>query len=501
LSDSNAAGHIVEVTKSMSTGPLRILLLDDNPHDRQLTLRELEKEFPDAQATEPIDVEEFHRAVIEADYELVITDFQLRWTTGIQVIRTVKDARPHCPVIMFTATGTQEVAVEAMKAGLDDYVIKSPQHYIRLTAAVRSCLDRAEIRKRALRSETRLQTLLNRLNVGVFRMGLDGELVDANPASQKILDRFGSAATTESSPNALLQATRAILPELNQLNDAIERELHLEATGGEMLSIYLSLLRVRINGHHAIDALVEDLTRMHRVVERSAELEEANRALEAFAFTVSHDLREPLRNIQGYLNALTEDCWNVLPKKGQGYVSSMVSVASRMEALIADVLEFSRLSSADLPPERVPLGKALHEALELMQNATRGSGATIDVDENVQVEVSGHYQTIVQVLANLLSNSLKFVRDGEQPAVRIWSEQRGWRIRLWVEDRGIGIAPENHRRIFEVFQRLHGEEKYLGTGVGLALVRKGVERMGGQTGVESTLDNGSRFWIELKRAE
>src|ERR1700682_4459617 len=122
----------------------------------------------------------------------------------------------------------------------------------------------AEIRKRACRSETRLQTLLNRLNVGVFRVSLDGELLDANPAARQILERFGAAEGDASPANVLLQATREILPELGQLNDA----------------------------------LVEDLTRMHRVVERSAELEEANRALEAFAFTVSHDLREPLRNVQ-----------------------------------------------------------------------------------------------------------------------------------------------------------------------------------------------------------
>src|ERR1700682_4839768 len=146
----------------------------------------------------------------------------------------------------------------------------------------------AEIRKRACRSETRLQTLLNRLNVGVFRVSLDGELLDANPAARQILERFGAAEGDASPANVLLQATREILPELGQLNDALEREIRLEAIGGESLSIYLSLLRVRLNGHHAIDALVEDLTRMHRVVERSAELEEANRALEAFAFTVSH---------------------------------------------------------------------------------------------------------------------------------------------------------------------------------------------------------------------
>src|SRR5258708_39548406 len=126
-------------------------------------MRELEKEFQEVLATERIDDEQFARAVLEADYELIITDFRLRWTTGVQVIRAVKDARPHCPVIMFTATGTQEVAVEAMKAGLDDYVIKSPKHYIRLAAAVRSCPDRTEIRKPAPRSEARLQTLLNPL--------------------------------------------------------------------------------------------------------------------------------------------------------------------------------------------------------------------------------------------------------------------------------------------------------------------------------------------------
>jgi signal transduction histidine kinase len=332
-------------------------------------------------------------------------------------------------------------------------------------------------------------------------MSLDGELLDANRACQKILERFGKAEAGASSPNALLQTTRTLLPELSKLNDAVERELRLDALDGETLAIYLSLLRVRVNGHDAIDALVEDLTRMHRVVERSAELEEANRALEAFAFTVSHDLREPLRNLQGYLRALNEDCWDGLPEKGREYVSSMGSIATRMDGLIADVLEFSRLSSAELPPERVSLGNAVHEALDLLQNGVGRSGATIEVAESVQVEVWGHYQTILQVLTNLLSNSLKFVPEGKPARVRIWSEQRGRRIRLWVEDAGIGIAPENHRRIFEVFQRLHGEEKYPGSGVGLALVRKGVERMGGQTGVESTPGAGSRFWIELKRAE
>src|SRR5581483_6387827 len=112
----------------------------------------------------------------------------------VNIVRAVKAARPQCPVLMFTATGTQEVAVEAMKAGLDDYVIKSAKHYVRLVVVVRSCLDRAEIRLRALRSETRLQTLLDRLNVGVLRLTVEGEHLEANRTCKALLEKFGDVA-------------------------------------------------------------------------------------------------------------------------------------------------------------------------------------------------------------------------------------------------------------------------------------------------------------------
>ena len=168
----------------MTAPTLRVLVLDDNPHDRQLTLRQLRKQFPDVEAIEPLDDAGFRDALANETFDVVVTDFNLKWASGMDIVRAVKEARPHCPVIMFTATGTQEVAVEAMKAGLDDYVIKSPKHYVRLAVAVRSCLDRAEIRLRALRSETRLHTLLERLNVGVLRTTVEGDVVDANRAEK-----------------------------------------------------------------------------------------------------------------------------------------------------------------------------------------------------------------------------------------------------------------------------------------------------------------------------
>jgi len=325
-------------SKTMTAPTLRVLVLDDNPHDRQLTLRELRKQFPDVEAIEPLDDGGLSDALANETFDVVVTDFNLKWANGVDIVRAVKEARPHCPVIMFTATGTQEVAVEAMKAGLDDYVIKSPKHYMRLAVAVRSCLDRAEIRLRALRSETRLHTLLERLNVGVLRTTVEGDIVDANRACKALLDRFDGQS--EASRNRLLAAIRQVLPRLASRNDAAEREVELEARDGESVCVYLSLLRVRVNGHDAVDVLVEDVTKMRRSTERNEELEQANRALEAFAYTVTHDLREPLRNLQGYVRALIEDCSQGLGEACTGYIRSIEQVSVRMDGMIADVLEF-----------------------------------------------------------------------------------------------------------------------------------------------------------------
>jgi len=482
------------------TAPLQVLLLDDNPHDRELTLRELRKEFPDLQAGEPIDEQEFRAALVHSEFQIVITDFNLKWSDGVQIVRAVKAARPHCPVIMFTATGTQEVAVEAMKAGLDDYVIKSAKHYIRLAVAVRSCLDRTEVRLRALRSETRLQTLLDRLNLGVLRLSVEGEVLDSNRACRGLLERF--EGTQDGGRNALLMAIREVLPQLRAVHDAAEREVELADRAAESCCMYLSLLRVRVNGHDAIDVLVEDITRLRRSAERNEQLEQANRALEAFAFTVSHDLRAPLRNLQGYVSALREDCGAGLDERGRSYLGSIDEIATMMDAMIADVLEFSRLSRIELPDERLPLRASVEEALALLQKSIADRHAGVQVDIDPDLAVFGHPQTLVQVFANLLSNALKFVAESELPQVRFAAERRGnARVRVWVEDRGIGIDPGNQKRIFEVFQRLHGEEKYPGTGIGLALVKKGVERMGGQVGVVSAVGEGSRFWVELRLAD
>jgi signal transduction histidine kinase len=130
----------------------------------------------------------------------------------------------------------------------------------------------------------------------------------------------------------------------------------------------------------------------------------------------------------------------------------------------------------------------------------RSAGATVEV-EGPLPDVLAHPPTLTQAAINLLSNAIKFVPQGRAPRIRIWAEAGDGRVRLWVEDNGIGIEPAHQERVFQPFQRLHGVESYPGTGIGLAIVRRSIERMGGRSGVVSGPGEGSRFWIELRPAQ
>jgi signal transduction histidine kinase/CHASE3 domain sensor protein len=232
-----------------------------------------------------------------------------------------------------------------------------------------------------------------------------------------------------------------------------------------------------------------------RVSQRTQELQEVNDELEAFSYSVSHDLRAPLRTLQGFTQALMEDYGDKLDDLGKDYASYIVEAAVSMDRLIADLLAYSRLSRTEIQLQPTDLSRVLSEALKQLHAVQTQAQITIEELPPVMAQ----YRILVQVLTNLLSNAFKFVEPDVQPQIRVWAQtQENW-VRLWVEDNGIGIAPEYQERIFRVFERLHGIEAYPGTGIGLAIVRKGIERLGGRVGVESEPRQGSRFWIDLPK--
>jgi signal transduction histidine kinase/streptogramin lyase len=235
----------------------------------------------------------------------------------------------------------------------------------------------------------------------------------------------------------------------------------------------------------------------NRVSERTAELEDTNRELEAFAHSVSHDLRAPLRAMEGFAIALEEDYGEKLDDQGREFVRHIADSANRMDTLIRDLLEYSRLGREELPMQPNDLKEVVRVALGELAAEVVATEADISVADRLPT-VNGHRATLVCVATNLISNALKFVRPQTRPVVRIWTEPAGCgKIRLLVEDHGIGIEERHQQRIFRMFERLHGVESFPGTGVGLAVVARACERLGGSCGVDSIPGQGSRFWVEL----
>ncbi len=231
---------------------------------------------------------------------------------------------------------------------------------------------------------------------------------------------------------------------------------------------------------------------------RTHELRLSNQQLETFVASIARDLRAPLRSMQGFAQLLVQDHAAKLDKQGRDYAHYINTAAQMMGRLLNDLLAFSQISQQKIQLEPVALETIVQSALSGCETAIVESEATIDSNSPWPAVVA-HATTLRQVLENLIGNALKFVA-GKEPKVRLRTEERpGEIVRIWVEDNGIGISAEFHERIFQVFQRLH-TTSYIGTGIGLAIVQKGVERMGGTVGLVSAPGEGSRFWIELPKA-
>lgn len=246
-----------------------------------------------------------------------------------------------------------------------------------------------------------------------------------------------------------------------------------------------------------------NLTLEQRVIERTAQLEEINQELEAFTYSVSHDLRAPLRTMQGFAAALSEDCGNQLEDVCKTYIDSIIDDAVQMNGLISDLLNYSRLTRAQINLQPTDLEDVIDEALRQLATQIEETHAQIHIASPL-AQVMAHRSTLIQVMTNLIANAIKFTEADTQPQIDIFiaserQDKHEW-IQLWIVDNGIGIAPEHQERVFRVFERLHGVERYPGTGIGLAIVRKGLDRMGGRVGVEAQLGQGSRFWIALPSA-
>jgi PAS domain S-box-containing protein len=234
------------------------------------------------------------------------------------------------------------------------------------------------------------------------------------------------------------------------------------------------------------------------VAERTAHLQKTIAELETFSYSLSHDMRAPLRTIHGFAEILLSDLKDRLDESDMDLLHRMQQAASRLDRLILDVLTYSRVSQEKLELRPVDLAQLLRQILR-ERPEFQSPRAAIKIEPPLYA-VRAHEAYLSQCLTNLLDNALKFVAPGTTPIVHIHSEIAGDQVRLCLADNGIGIPTDSRERIFGIFQRLHGQDAYPGTGIGLAIVRKAMERMGGTVEVESKVGQGSRFWLQLPKA-
>ena len=233
-----------------------------------------------------------------------------------------------------------------------------------------------------------------------------------------------------------------------------------------------------------------------RVIERTAELEAANKELEAFSYSVSHDLRAPLRAIEGFSRILLEDYLPQIPPDAQRHLQVVCANTQQMGELIDDLLAFSRLSRQPLRKQPVALGNLINQVLEDLRAGQQEGNLEITVGNLSDCDADP--SMLKQVFINLLSNAIKFTRKREAPRIEIGHQQTAGESVYFVKDNGVGFDMRYADKLFGVFQRLHRAEEYEGTGVGLAIVQRVIHRHGGKVWAESGIDQGATFYFTLK---
>jgi len=377
---------------------------------------------------------------------------------------------------------------------------------------------------------SRLAAIVDSCDDAIISKDLDGYITSWNKGAERI---FGYAAKeaigkhiTIIIPTERHKEEPAILERLRKGERVDHYETVRVAKDGRQISISLTISPIRDEKGHIVGAskIARDITQQKsseaavqqaqaqlreyavtledRVAERTKRLEEVVKSLEGLSYSIAHDLRAPLRAIEGMTEILLEDHPKQFDESGQRVAQEIIKSVRRMDNLITDLMNYGRLSHGELPSVSVHVDEVVRQVARNLRAEIEAANASIEIAAGLPV-VKAHWTTLEQVVTNLVGNAVKFIDPTKPAKVRIYATDTAGPgndfARVVVEDNGIGFSPEFRDRIYLIFERLHAGNKYPGTGIGLAIVQKGIERMGGRTGVESESGKGSKFWFELPR--
>lgn len=494
---------------------LRIFHVDDNPLDRELVRDALEQEGDQFMVTAATSRHEFETHLLTDTYDLVLTDFNILGFEGLQVIDAVTQKDPTLPVIVLTGTGSEEVAVEAMKRGAADYVLKTPRHIRRLPMAIMAAMERKRLTDERLLSEQALQASEEQLRAFAralpdlaFIMDEDGRYVQLLNAPEHLI--YSSAELR------LGRRVHEILPEeaADQIMGAIRRTLQTSTIQTVeyqlMLPSGLTWFEGRTSPMTAVTGLPNEkrlvvyiarniTTRKHaeRLQIEIAKEQEIIALKERFIATASHDFRTPLTIIKMSANMLDTYLESMSLEQQTAKLRQIITQVDNMIQLLDDVLTISKANAGklDFTPQRIvlrPYCEQIWENFQQMAEKTHRMDFVYDCDEEAVLLDANltHY-----ILVNLLSNAIKY--SPVNGHVRLEVIHDGDTLVFRVSDNGIGIPDEDQAQLFQPFHRAANARGIDGTGLGLSIIKSYVEAHHGRIEFESTANHGTTFTVCL----
>ncbi|WP_276298962.1 sensor histidine kinase [Halorussus lipolyticus] len=471
---------------------IRVLVVDDSSFYAQLVADTLATDY-DMTTTTAADASEGLERLADAEVDCVVTDYQMPGPNGIEFLEAARDRGFEQPFILLTGTGSEAVASEAVAAGVTHYFQKSEgeQQFEKLANQIDNAVEQH-------RTEKKYELLVDNSPDLIAQISADGEFVMTNEAMAASFgatpDELTGKSLYDLVPDDIADKRLEVGREVIETGETRRFE---DGYDGEYFhNVFVS---VDLPGEReTFQVIARDITERKEaeieLKETVEKLEESNAQLEQFAYVASHDLQEPLRMVSSYMQLLERKYRDELDDDAQEFIDYAVDGANRMKEMINDLLQYSRVDSRGGDFEETDFESVVTQAEENLQVAIAESDAEVTRDDLPTV-VCDESQ-MVMLLQNLVSNGIKYCDEGP-PEIHVSGERDGDEYVFAVSDNGIGIPEDERDEVFRIFSRLHGKDEYSGTGIGLAMCKKILDRHDGDISVESAVGEGSTFSFTL----